>query len=431
MSKGKKVTIEKISGMGPWVRSSGYHNEHLEDNLTEELSDLELWLRPTTQEELSRYLTVRKFANFIENLFPPCSVVAQGSTGTDTYLPTSDIDLIITNLPETEDGNHLLKKLSKDFWKSQLVVQSFVIPKAKVPIIKCVERVYGYHLDICIGNINGLLNVPRVHNYLTHYPQIRPLLMFMKAITFITGNDDPCNGGFGSNHLLNLVFFAIQAFPEAKSTGELLIKLLDCIGNKFNYFTCGITIVNGGCLFSKYKTNTLDPKHPQSFVFEDPQMYNIFFGNNTTRMPNLVTIFQESLAKIHSEAVNDSSYLSLVLGSLDKIVERRKQILKIAKLLDSPIEQFADKVNKTKFSTWIEPSKKKAKSKSVPPKQSKNHTNKPKIPKPNTEKHHKKEYKGEIHHDSVHKRQTRNKHSEDNEKRKITKIKRSKSVGSH
>ncbi|EAY05503.1 hypothetical protein TVAG_080950 [Trichomonas vaginalis G3] len=348
----RTVSFEKDSRMGPWANSSGYKSEKLEDRITDELTDLENWLKPSESEELSRLLTIRRFVNFIEEYFRPCIVVTQGSSATDTFLPTSDIDLIVTNLPDIQDEVRILKNITKLFWQHQLIVQGFVIPGAKVPIAKCIDRAYGYNIDICIGNANGSLNVPRVKNYLSHYPQIRPILMFLKALTYVTDTDNPATGGFGSNHLLNLVIFAIQAFPEAKSTGELLLKLMDCIANKFNYFMCGISIVNGGCLFSKPDTNNIDFQCPQAFVFEDPQMHNIFFGGRTHKMPLLVSNFKKALVHVNAVDPEHSSALTAILGDLHEISERRQAIDRVARFLNGSLKDFACEIDLMSKSAW-------------------------------------------------------------------------------
>lgn len=348
----RTVSFESQCRMGPWAQDSGYHKETIVENLSDELLDLEKWLQPSESEEMSRLLTIRRFVSFIEEYVRPSIVVVQGSSATDTYLPTSDIDLIVTNLPEDNDPVRILKNITKLFWQFQMIVQGFVIPGARVPIAKCIDRGYGYNIDICIGNANGSLNVPRVKNYLSQYPNIRPVLMFLKALTFITDTDNPATGGFGSNHLLNLAIFAVQAFPDAKTPGELLFNLMNTMANKFNYFMVGISVVNGGCLFSKPDRNVLDYQCPQGFVFEDPQMHNVFFGGRTTKTPLLVSTFKKALVHLNAVDPDKSSLLTAILGDLHEIADRRAAINRVASLLNASLKDFACEIDKLSKSSW-------------------------------------------------------------------------------
>lgn len=267
----------------PWMEGKPQITGDIHELLSQELHYLEEWLSPTEIEQKTRLLTIMKISNLIEYYYPSVVVITQGSSATGTYIPTSDIDLIVTQ--NGSDDSHsvvkTLKEITKFLWKHKLIEQGVVIPHARVPIVKCVERCFGYHIDICISNVNGVLNVPRVKKILTTHPMLRTLFMFMKLFVFLFDIDDPATGGFGSNLLLNICLFAIQSYKtmnggqEPENVGMVLCYMMDVLGNKLNYYLCGVTTVFGGQLFSKRLTDQLDFQCPAAFVFEDPQLHDL------------------------------------------------------------------------------------------------------------------------------------------------------------
>lgn len=107
---------------------------------------------PTEDERWLRLLTIKKFSTVIEKLYPGCYVVPQGSTANDTYMPTSDIDLVIMNSGEEIS---VLTHLSRVFKKMGLVSSYQVIANARVPITKLVETSFGFHIDLLCSEKTG------------------------------------------------------------------------------------------------------------------------------------------------------------------------------------------------------------------------------------------------------------------------------------
>ena len=365
----KYLSMDSPSDDIPWLDGKEAVEGDLDEVLSAELLYLEDWLMPTEIEQKTRFLTITKFANVLEYYYPTAVVIPQGSSATDTYLPTSDIDLIVTKLltHDSHDVIKVLKNVSKLLWKHKLIVQGYVIPGARVPIIKCIDRCFGYHIDICVSNVNGVLNVPRVKNIMRANPMLRPLLIFMKLFVFLFDIDDPATGGFGSNLLINICLFALQSYKtynggrEAKNVGQVLLYLMDVLGNKINYFLCGISTVFGGLLFSKRLTDQLEFQCPFAFVFEDPQLHDVFIGSRTQKTLNLQAEIKRAYTKIidlvHSP--NDEngkafSILNTFLPSLDDIIERREQIRKVGELLDASPSDFASAIENSISKIWLQ-----------------------------------------------------------------------------
>ncbi|OHT06629.1 hypothetical protein TRFO_25231 [Tritrichomonas foetus] len=227
-------SIEDIYDVGPWADDeTRYLEADINERLHHEILDIAQWLSPTEAEKKLRLLVITRFTNIIEKYYPDSIVIPQGSSATETYLPVSDIDLIILNLPKDSDISNILRTLTKLFLKSKMISNYKIIDHANVPIVKLLERPFGFSIDICASNINGALNIPRVRQILTYSPLLKPVLMFMKLFIYANKIDDPSNGGFGSNLLVNLVLFGFQSRPDlADNAGRMVLYLFDILANK-------------------------------------------------------------------------------------------------------------------------------------------------------------------------------------------------------
>jgi DNA polymerase sigma len=99
---------------GPWALNHRYLQESLEEQLSEELTDLDAWLSPSDSGSV---------------------VIPQGSTATASCLPDSDIGLIIFNISPELQPITVMKSLVKIFHRTRMICKSSVLEHASVPII--------------------------------------------------------------------------------------------------------------------------------------------------------------------------------------------------------------------------------------------------------------------------------------------------------
>jgi DNA polymerase sigma len=336
---------------GPWALNHRYLQESLEERLTEELTDLDGWLSPSESEMHIRLLTVMRFGAIIEAEYPDSVVVPQGSTATASCLPVSDIDLIIFGtLPESQPIT-VMKSLVKIFHRARMICKGSVLEHASVPLVKLIERPFGFQIDICIGNRNGALNIPRVHSIFSLIPMFRPLLMFMKLFVWAHQIDDPSKGGFGSNQLANLVLFAIQSQPQTTSLGGILLHLLKIFGSRLNFFLAGFSTVNGGRLISKRSLDLLKGQFPHTLICEDPQFHGNFIGKRTFSAIELRNQCAHAHTVLLDYDFTRGSGITAFLPTITKILGRREELTHWAKLLLKPGAKFAYRAERVP--TWV------------------------------------------------------------------------------
>jgi hypothetical protein len=336
---------------GPWALNHRYLQDSLEDRLSEELTDLDAWLSPSDSEMQLRLLTVTRFAAVIEAEYPGSLVIPQGSTATATCLPVSDIDLIVFGIHPQVDQAAVMKSFVKIFQCAHMICKGCVLEHASVPIVKLIERPFGFHIDICIGNINGALNIARVNNMFSQVPMFRPLLMFMKLFATAYQIDDPSQGGFGSNQLISIALFAIQTSPQPASLGGLLLHMLDLFGNRLNFFLAGFSTVSAGRLVSKRSLGLLKGQCPQTLVCEDPQFHGTFLGRFTFAAIELRKQCAHARAVLLDYDFTRGSGITAFLPGIDKILARREELAQWSKLLSKPPGKFAYLAERVP--TWV------------------------------------------------------------------------------
>jgi non-canonical poly(A) RNA polymerase PAPD5/7 len=327
----------------PWCNGMEYHHDSSRLCLHRELIDFAGWIGPTPEEKHLRLLVIRRFRNAITALWPQAMAICHGSTATGTYLPSSDIDLVVQH--ESGDHTSLLAELHGHLASLALFRRSEVVSQARIPIIKGIENPFGFHIDISINAESGFLNVERVRHLLAAYPALYPLLLFAKLFLFQARLDEPFHGGLGANTLQNMVLFIIQASPAEQRThlGRLLMAFLKTFGETFNYIVTGISTRGDGRLFSKLDTGRVNWAHPFCFSIEDPQSPGRFLGENAFQAlafrKRCRKAYQRLLFSGHSQS---QSLLLRIIKLPYSIIQRRHEInAQYQSLFSNPIESFS------------------------------------------------------------------------------------------
>lgn len=134
-----------------------------------------------------------------------------------------------------------------------------IIESAKVPVVKVRSQACGLRADIVFNQLDGIDTSKFIRDRLKEFPQMRPLLVFVKYFLLQRGLHETYTGGMGSYLLCNAVLHFLQRHPSRQnakvyastSLGHLLFDLLRYYGRDFNYETRGISVVGGGSTFAK------------------------------------------------------------------------------------------------------------------------------------------------------------------------------------
>lgn len=158
-----------------------------------------------------------------------------------------------------------------------------VITRARIPLIKLVDRVSGVQCDISFGLNNGPSNVLLIRKYLRDFPSLKPLLLVVKCFLQQRGLNEVYRGGLGSYALLLLIVSHLQHYRSnfrhrledekgpPVNLGAALFDFFTLYGQKFNYVFTGIGIKANGRYNSKRNKYVTDALRPVLLSIEDPQ----------------------------------------------------------------------------------------------------------------------------------------------------------------
>ncbi|KAJ7981731.1 non-canonical poly(A) RNA polymerase PAPD5 [Quillaja saponaria] len=253
--------------------------------LHKEIVDFCEFLSPTPEEQGARNTAVESVFDVIKHIWPHCKVEVFGSFRTGLYLPTSDIDVVIlgSGLPNTQLG---LNALSRALSQRGIAKKIQVIGKARVPIIKFVEKKSGVSFDISFDVDNGPKAADFIQDAVARWPQLRPLCLILKVFLQQRELNEVYSGGIGSYALLTMLMAMLrnlherQASPE-HNLGILLVQFFDFYGRKLNTSDVGVSCKGAGTFFMKSSKGFMTKGRPFLIAIEDPQAPDNDIGKNS------------------------------------------------------------------------------------------------------------------------------------------------------
>lgn len=245
--------------------------------LHKEIMDFYHHVKPTEFEEYIRSDLVSRLRTSVRRRWKDGDIYPFGSFVAGLYLPTSDMDLVFASDAFLSVHRHIYNK-RHFLWKFQdhLISEGFpvegsieIIPKAKVPLVKYVDKRTGLRVDVSFENDTGLIANKTFKDWKAQYPAMPILVTLIKQFLAMRALNEPVNGGIGGFTVICLVTSLLQLLPQVQSgnmipehhLGEILMEFLDLYGNEFNAVTTAIQLNPPG-----YISKVCSPTH--SFVVD-------------------------------------------------------------------------------------------------------------------------------------------------------------------
>ncbi|KAH9802691.1 nucleotidyltransferase family protein [Citrus sinensis] len=254
--------------------------------LHKEIVDFCDFLSPTSEEREVRNTAVEAVFDVIKYIWPKCKPEVFGSFRTGLYLPTSDIDVVIM-----ESGIHNpatgLQALSRALLQRGIAKKIQVIAKARVPIVKFVEKKSGVSFDISFDAQNGPKAAEFIKDALANCPPLRPLCLILKVFLQQRELNEVYSGGIGSYALLTMIMAVLKSLYECRASPEhnlgiLLVNFFDFYGRKLNTTDVGVSCKGAGSFFKKSSKGFTNKGRPFLIAIEDPQIKSAFAMAFTT-----------------------------------------------------------------------------------------------------------------------------------------------------
>lgn len=340
----------------PWMKKSDRKfSSNPAERLHQEIVEFINWMGPTEEERFARALCVQKVKDLVAETWPEAVVETFGSVRTHFYVPSSDIDLVVM-LPDTDtDSKPPLKKFAGLLRQKEIPETDSmqVISKARVPIIKYIDRVTAYPVDISFNVTSGTESGDLVTKYSGLYPALRPLTLLLKHFLEMRGLNEVYTGGIGSYTCTCLVLSFLQTHPLAQAgiirphenLGVMLLEMLELYGKHFNYEQVGIAVkpvVDCEFYFDKIERGWVNEQRPGVLSVEDPQnrendiskgSFSFYMVRQALEHGHNVLVsalaeFENTLLDRHKSKIDTSriSILASIIRLSDKLMRHRHYV---------------------------------------------------------------------------------------------------------
>ncbi|KAH8899849.1 hypothetical protein GQ53DRAFT_634353 [Thozetella sp. PMI_491] len=277
----------------PWNTVDHSHSPLMGVWLHKEIVDFYELVKPRDFEEKIRSQVVEELQAFCRRMYgKKLSVLSFGSFPSGLYLPTGDMDLVLVSDQYTRGGAAIYSE-KRALWRLSGALRQNsmahlneieVITKAKVPLVKYIEKRTGLKMDISFENLTGVQAIKTFKAWKEQYPAMPILVTLIKHFLAMRGLNEPVNGGIGGFSVICLVVSMLQLMPQVQSGamdpahhyGELLMEFFDLYGNKFNYRDIAISlhppkyIPKNQVTAFPYKDTTrlsiIDPNNPENDI---------------------------------------------------------------------------------------------------------------------------------------------------------------------
>ncbi|KAK7272528.1 hypothetical protein RJT34_29184 [Clitoria ternatea] len=300
--------------------------------LHKEIVDFCEFLSPTQEEKAARDLAIESVFDVIKHIWPHCQVEVFGSFRTGLYLPTSDVDVVIlkSGLPNPQMG---LNAISRALSQRSMAKKIQVIGKARVPIIKFVERKSGVAFDISFDIDNGPKAAEYIQEAVVKWPPLRPLCLILKVFLQQRELNEVYSGGIGSYALLTMLMAMLRNLRLSQvsvehNLGILLVQFFDFYGRKLNTSDVGVSCSGAGTFFSKKIKGFLNKGRPFLIGIEDPQAPENDIGKSSFNYFQIRSAFSMAFTTLTNPKIITSlgpsrSILGTIIRPDPVLVERK------------------------------------------------------------------------------------------------------------
>ncbi|CAN4087390.1 unnamed protein product [Withania somnifera] len=300
--------------------------------LHKEIIDFCEFLSPTPEEQASRNEAIECVFDVIRYIWPKCKPEVFGSFKTGLYLPTSDVDLVILG-SEIRSPQIGLQALSRALSQKGVAKKIQVISKARVPIVKFVEKRSGISFDISFDVDNGPKAAEFIKDAMSSWPPLRPLCLILKVFLQQRELNEVYTGGIGSYALLVMLIAILQNHRNGQASAEqnlgiLLVNFFDIYGRKLNTSDVGVSCNGEGTFFLK-SSKGFSIKGKQSLIcIEDPQTPENDIGKSSFNYFQVRSAFAMAFTTLtNAKAIfalgPNKSILGTIIRPDEKLVERK------------------------------------------------------------------------------------------------------------
>ncbi|KAF9484589.1 Nucleotidyltransferase [Pholiota conissans] len=232
------------SKQSPWLSASSSTPLSLHD----EISSFMAYMEPTTAEKHMREDLVNRFTKLIVSFKMDATVRPVGSYVTGLYLPTSDIDMVLTFESDySHFRTHFGTKYDLEKVMHKIRVSGFAskvedVLRASVPLVRITDRITGIEIDLTCADHHGIAATRAVQKWMKSDTEvIKMLVTVIKMFLSIRKCGTTYTGGINSYVLVWMVVAWVnlewpksrQHQPSPSSSSRTVVHDMDSLNALF------------------------------------------------------------------------------------------------------------------------------------------------------------------------------------------------------
>jgi len=211
--------------------------------LHQEIIDFVAFVTPAPDQLSTQNSLISELITALQEVYPGLGLCPYGSTQTGLSLPSSDLDLRLV-LPESSQESVDLQRIWECLCKRGYLCE--FLQAAKVPIVRIEREKAPKRVEISQTDAE----FPWIYQEIAKKPEIRPLIILLKAYFRQRNLNDTYTGGVGSYLLYHLVAFAVGTHPaygedavhyEKYSLGHYLLYFLKLYGEDLDFSSVALS----------------------------------------------------------------------------------------------------------------------------------------------------------------------------------------------
>ncbi|GAM88040.1 hypothetical protein ANO11243_060690 [Dothideomycetidae sp. 11243] len=293
----RSPTPEQLVGMNSMV-------------LHDELQNFYFYASPRAVERHMRADLIDRVTRAFSNESQRITVRTFGSSATNLYLPTGDVDLVVlsahyraTGRPNIPVNRAALNRFVRNnITGTGLGISPQVIPAAKVPIIKFTDKKTGLPVDVSFENDSGVAALNTLDDWSEEYPALKRLVFPIKQLLKMRGLNEVNTGGLGGFSSICLVAFRLHHLSVTKSSQwsmeNLDLALLDILDfySTFDLEVDGLDMRSMSIIPKGFR-----PSKPGRLLIVDPNNSENDISGGTGKIKDIFAMFKSAAQSLRTE----------------------------------------------------------------------------------------------------------------------------------
>lgn len=320
--------------------------ESIYERIHVELNDFYSFIKPLKEDEILRKATYFCISDSIKKLKFVRQVKYYGSYSSKTYLPVSDIDLVVYCSMVTDELN-MLFTIAETLSYDGIIESKFsIIPMSRIPLLKFNDSLTGFPINITINTPHVMERAQYLRDNIKSNSHQMKILFFLKYFLLSKGNSQVFLGGIGSYSLALMVirFFQEESVKELireedtyqnSILGYLLLGFLERFGDVNFFKNHVISVQDGGdyiqCDLNYGRHHNSEKKSSVLRIKDHIEPWNdVSYGS--FKSEEILRDFQEIHEKfMKADKCRSRSLLGQVFYVVDSFIEYRNLLLYLFK----------------------------------------------------------------------------------------------------